>query len=99
MPKAAMFTLKLEPELRDQFMTEAEATHRPASQLVREFMRDFVERQRAAREHDSWFRSQVEQGLREADDPKVPRIPHNEVASGWRRQRAELVKRAGKRAE
>jgi len=26
-----MFTLKLEPELREQFMAEAEATHRPAS--------------------------------------------------------------------
>lgn len=97
MPKEAMFTLKLEADLRDQFMAEAEATHRPASQLVREFMRDFVKRQREAREHDAWFRAEVEQGMREADDPKVKRIPHEEIASNWRRQRAGLVKRAGKR--
>ncbi|HEX5328516.1 MAG TPA: antitoxin of toxin-antitoxin stability system [Acetobacteraceae bacterium] len=95
MPKEAIFTLKLEPELRDQFLAEAEATHRPASQLVREFMRDFVKQQRAAREHDVWFRAEVEQALREADDPKAKRIPDERVASNWRRQRAELVRRAG----
>jgi predicted transcriptional regulator len=99
MPKEAIFTLKLESELRDQFMAEAEATHRPGSQIVREFMRDFVKQQREAREHDSWFRAEVERGMREADDPNVKRIPHEEVAADWRRQRAELVKRAGERAE
>ena len=84
MPKEAMFTLKLEVELRDQFMAEAEATHRPASQLVREFMRDFVERQREAREHDAWFLAEVQQAVREADDPTVPRIPQEKVTSTWR---------------
>lgn len=97
MPKEAMFTLKLESELREQFMAEAEATHRPASQLVREFMRDFVERQRAAREHDSWFRDEVARGVREADDPDVKRIPHEDVARAWRRRRRELAKSAGER--
>jgi len=44
MSKEAVFTMKLEPELRDQFMAEAEASHRPASQVVRELMREFVQR-------------------------------------------------------
>ena len=95
MPKEAMFMLKLEPELREQFMAEAEATHRPASQLVREFMRDFVRRQREAREHDAWFRAAVEQGMREADNPRVKRISHEEVAANWRRQRAGLARQSG----
>jgi predicted transcriptional regulator len=99
MSKEAMFTLKLEPELRDQFMAEAAATDRPASQIVREFMRDFIKRQREAREHDAWFRGEVEQGMREANDTSVRRIPHEEVASNWRRQRAALVKGAGERPE
>ncbi|HZU88519.1 MAG TPA: antitoxin of toxin-antitoxin stability system [Stellaceae bacterium] len=99
MPKEAMFTLKLEAELRDQFMAAAEAVHRPASQLVREFMRDFVKQQQEAREHDAWFRAEVEQGMREADDPAVTRIPHEKVALNWRRQRAELAKRANERNE
>lgn len=99
MPKVTLFTLKLEPGLREEFMTEARATHRPASQLVREFMRDFVKRQREAREHDAWFRSEVERGVGEADDPGVERVLHEEVASNWRRQRAELVRLAGTGAE
>ena len=45
MPKQAVFTMKLEPELRDQFMAEAAAAHRPASQVMRELMRAFVQRQ------------------------------------------------------
>ena len=46
MPKEAVFTMKLEPELRADFMAEAKASHRPASQLLRELMRDFVQRQK-----------------------------------------------------
>ena len=60
MLKEAVFTMKLEPELRDAFMAEAEATHRPASQIVRELMRDFVQRQREAREYDTFLRDKVE---------------------------------------
>lgn len=60
MSKEAMFTMKLEPELRDAFMAEAEASHRPASQVVRELMREFVERQRQAREYDAFLRAKVD---------------------------------------
>mgnify|MGYP001566929095 CR=1 FL=1 len=60
MPKEAVFTMKLEPELRDAFMAEAEATHRPASQVVRELMREFVQRQREAREYDQFLRRKGE---------------------------------------
>jgi predicted transcriptional regulator len=67
MPKEAVFTVKLEIELRDAFTAEAEAAHRPASQIVREFMREFIQRQREAREHDAWFRAEVRRAL---DDPR-----------------------------
>jgi len=60
MPKEAVFTMKLESELREEFMAEAEASHRPASQLVRDMMREFVQRQREAREYDDFLRSKVE---------------------------------------
>jgi len=46
MTKEAVFTVKLEAELRDAFMAEARASHRPASQLVRDFMREFVQSRR-----------------------------------------------------
>lgn len=95
MAKEAVFTLKLEAALRDQFMAEAEAAHRPASQLVRELMRDYIDRQRAARDHEAWLRAEIEQGVREADDPSVARIPAEDVSSKWRQRRAELVKQVG----
>ena len=46
MAKEAVFTLKLEPELRDAFMAAADAADRPASQIVREFMRGYVQQDR-----------------------------------------------------
>ncbi|MFI5102945.1 MAG: hypothetical protein ACHP9V_06210 [Terriglobales bacterium] len=75
MPKEAVFTVKLESDLRDAFAAEAAATHRPASELVRAFMREFVQRQREAREHDAWFRAKVQEAM---DDPR-PGIPHDVV--------------------
>ena len=60
MSKDAVFTMKLEPELRADFMAETEAVHRPASQVLRELMRDFVQRQREIRAHDDFLRGKVE---------------------------------------
>ena len=60
MPKEAVFTMKLETDLRDEFMTEAEACHRPASQVLRELMREFVERQREKRSYDAFLHHKVD---------------------------------------
>lgn len=60
MSKEAVFTMKLEPELRADFMAEAQAAHRPASQVLRELMREFVRRQREAREYDEFLGRKVE---------------------------------------
>ena len=62
MPKKAVFTMKLEPELRAQFMAEAQAADRPASQVLRELMREFVQRQRKARDYETFVRHKVEVG-------------------------------------
>ncbi len=62
MSKEAVFTMKLEPELRAAFMAEAQAAHRPASQVLRELMREFVQRQREAREYEAFLRGKVEAG-------------------------------------
>ncbi|KQZ94440.1 MULTISPECIES: hypothetical protein [unclassified Pseudomonas] len=60
MSKQAVFTMKLESELREQFMAEAEAAHRPASQIVRELMRQFVQSQRESREYDAFLQRKVD---------------------------------------
>lgn len=62
MAKEAVFTMKLEAELRADFMAEAEAARRPASQVLRELMREFVQRQREAREYDEFLSRKIEAG-------------------------------------
>ena len=62
MPKEAVFTMKLEPELRDEFMAEAAGEDRPASQVMRELMRGYIEQRRHAREYDDYLRRKVEAG-------------------------------------
>ncbi len=62
MTKEAVFTMKLELELRDEFMAEAEAVHRPASQILRDLMREFVQRQRDARQYHEFLSHKVEAG-------------------------------------
>jgi predicted transcriptional regulator len=46
MPKEAVFTMKLDPELRAAFMAEAANEDRPASQVVRELMRGYIVQRR-----------------------------------------------------
>jgi hypothetical protein len=62
MSKEAVFTMKLESDLRQDFMTEVADEGRPASQVVRELMRGYIEARRQTREHDAYLKSKVEAG-------------------------------------
>ena len=97
MPERKAFTVELELDLRDALAAEAEAVGRAPGQIVRDLINEFVRRQRDARAHDSWFRAEVEQALREADDPTIERIPNEDTEASWERQRAELLRRLGER--
>ena len=44
MAKEVQMSIKLEPELRDEFAALAQAMHRPAAQIVRELMRAYIAR-------------------------------------------------------
>lgn len=68
MPKDAVFTMKLEPGLRADFMAAAEASHRPASQVVRELMRAFVQEEQARRDHGTFLHRKVQAARASVDD-------------------------------
>lgn len=87
-------TFRVDDELKARFSEVASARERTAAQLLRVLMREEVQRWGEAREHDAPFRGQVEQALAEADDPEVQRVPHEQVRTSWRQQRAELERRA-----
>lgn len=68
MSKDAVFTMKLEPDLRADFLAEAEALHRPASQVARELMRDFVEQRR---DYRAFLQRKVDASLKSIEAGRV----------------------------
>lgn len=93
MAKQAVFTLKLEPELRDDFMAAAEASNRPASQILREMMREFVQHQHETHAYDAFLRRKVDvarasmrAGLGRSND---------DVEAEFAMRRVELLQKAG----
>ncbi|MHC8336897.1 antitoxin of toxin-antitoxin stability system [Pseudomonas sp. HLT2-19-2] len=91
MSKQAVFTMKLEPELREQFMAAAEASHRPASQIVREMMRQFVQTQRESREYEAFLQRKVDSArisMRAGEG-----LSNDEVEAQFAARRAQVTKK------
>ncbi|WP_242417562.1 antitoxin of toxin-antitoxin stability system [Sphingomonas panni] len=88
MSKAAVFTMKLEPDLRAAFMAAAEASHRPASQVVRELMRGYIERE-AARQEQGDFLARKVAAARTASNAGVGRS-NDAVEADFAARRAAL---------
>lgn len=85
MSKEAVFTMKLEPELRAAFMAEAAAAHRPASQVMRELMREFIQRQREARGYEVFLEDKVALARLQASAGKVSSAEAVEARAAERR--------------
>jgi hypothetical protein len=90
--KDAVFTMKLEPQLREAFIAEAAAAHRPASQIVRDLMRDFVQRQREARDYEGFVRRRVETARSERQAGLS--VSNAEVEVEFAARRADLLRKA-----
>ncbi|MCP1828637.1 CopG family ribbon-helix-helix protein, partial [Kerstersia gyiorum] len=59
----ATFTLRVDEALKTEFAAAAKACDRTGAQLLRDFMRQFVQSQQDAAAHDRWFREQVQIGI------------------------------------
>ena len=83
-------SLRIDAELKDAFMAAAKSMDRNGSQLIRDFMRQTVERQ-----HNTWFRDQVEAGRQQLERGDV--LPHDMVESSAAACRNEMSRKvAGK---
>lgn len=81
----ATFTFRVDEALKSEFAQAAKAKDRTGAQLLRDFMRQYVERQQEVAAHDAWFRQEVQIGLDAANAGHL--IPGNEVeaeAAAWR---------------
>jgi hypothetical protein len=77
MSKEAVFTMKLEPELRAEFMA----------------MREFVQRQREAREYEAFLRSKVASAREQISAGDYASA--DDVEEGFAERRAKLLAKAG----
>lgn len=78
----ATLNLRIDAELKAAFLEAAKAMDRNGSQLIRDFMRETVQRQ-----HDEWFRQQVQAGIEQADRGDVFSTEFVEAAAAeWRKQ-------------
>ncbi|NCN70445.1 MAG: hypothetical protein GW907_04765 [Betaproteobacteria bacterium] len=82
----ATFTFRVDDALKAEFSTAAKTRDRSAAQLLRDFMREFVQQQQESSVHDAWFRRQVEIGLDSAN--AGPLIPAHEVEAKFAARRA-----------
>lgn len=87
----ATFTFRVDESLKDQFTTVAKGRDRTAAQLLRDFMRDYVQQQQEAVAHDAWFRRQINTGLDSANTGNL--IPAEEVEAEFAARRAETQRR------
>lgn len=92
MGKDAVFTMKLEADLRADFMAETDALHRPASQVVRDLMREFVERQRRKREHSAFVERKV--AVARASVQAGEGLDNDEVEAEFANRRARVTNQA-----
>lgn len=90
MAKEAVFTMKLEPELRDAFMAAAAAADRPASQIVREMMRGYVAKRKEERDYDDFVRRKVEKSMQSVEAGRVR--SREEANAEFERWRAERIR-------
>jgi hypothetical protein len=88
--KEAVFTLKIEPDLRADFMAEAAAVHRSASQILRELMREYVESQRQSREYDEYVAKKIAKAREQVQSGQY--LSNDVVSAKFARLRADLQK-------
>jgi predicted transcriptional regulator len=83
----ATFTFRVDEALKNDFATAAKARDRTGAQLLR----DFVQRQQDAAEHDAWFREQVQIGIESATAGNL--IPSADVEAHFAARRAATRRR------
>lgn len=89
MPKEAVFTMKLESSLREGFVAAAKAAHRPASQVMRELMREYIQREEQKQAYDVYLAQKVENGRQNIHEGRS--LSDDEVEAQFAARRAKLA--------
>ncbi|MBW6423576.1 hypothetical protein KX729_19135 [Rhizobium sp. XQZ8] len=88
----ATFIFKVEEELKTAFSNAAKALDQTDADVLREFMRAYVEEQYDAASYDAWFRQKVKKAIELADAGET--VPGDEVEAEFAVLRDEARKSA-----
>lgn len=81
----ATFTFRVDGSLKTEFTSAAKDLDRTGAQLLRDFMRDFVQKQNTE-QHETSLRRQVQAGLEQANAGQL--VPQTEVQAQFAARRA-----------
>ena len=85
----AMINFRVQDELKDQFEKAVELADLNGSQVLRDFMRNYVESAREKREYEAWLVENVQKGLAQAASGHT--IPHEEVKARAAARRERML--------
>lgn len=81
----ATFTFRVDDALKTEFSSAAKSLDRTGAQLLRDFMRDFVQKQNDA-QYEASLRRQIQAGLDSANAGRL--VPHAQVQAQFAARRA-----------
>ena len=90
----ATFTFRVDEGLKAEFASAAKAHDRTGTQLLRDFMRNYVAQQQGAQDYDAWLVSKVEQSRASAEAGNL--IPAADVEARFAARRASTRARLAK---
>jgi predicted transcriptional regulator len=91
----ATFTFRVDDELKARFTKAAKAHDRTGAQLLREYMREYVQHRQKEPGYDAWFKRQVEAARESANAGRL--IAAEDVEAEFTARRAKTRRRLGSR--
>ena len=88
MPEST-FTIRVDDHLKEAFTEAARVSDRTGAQLIRDFMREYVQAAREKDEYEEWFKAKVEAGLKAIQEGRI--LSNAEVRDRSRLRRARLL--------
>lgn len=78
-----------------QYQVDASQFDRPKTLRTNAAASQRLKHAHEAAAYDKWFSAEINQAIKEADDPATKWVSHADVKAGWAKKRAELLKLAG----
>ncbi|HFI5310267.1 hypothetical protein C5188_22350 [Serratia liquefaciens] len=82
--------IRVDDELKIAFASAAKAADRTASQLLRDFMRDFVSRQSQQKEYEQWLQEKVDLSRKALQEGRM--VDNEDVEAYFAERRAKSMR-------